>query len=56
MYPLINNYAVSDIAEEVGRLYSMQDAGTEANKLRQLRLAFDAIVKACDYFGHGGRE
>lgn len=56
MYPLINNYAVSDIAEEVGRLYSMPDAGTEANKLRQLRLAFDAIVKACDYFGHGGRE
>lgn len=48
LYPLINNYAVCDIADEVARLRAKTDDPTSA--ARQQLLAFKAIVGACDYF------
>lgn len=48
MYPLINNYAVCEIADETAKLIS-ECPGVEG-ELKQSRLAFDAIGKACDYF------
>lgn len=51
-YPLINNYAVSEIADEVSRL--RLQGGTEEqikkNKYKQEQLAFEAIAKACKNF------
>lgn len=54
MYPLINNYAVTDIIEEVSRL--RLETGDALSEIRQNRLAFEAIVKACDYFTAVGEE
>ena len=48
MYSLINNYAVSDIADEVNRL--RQEDSSVLSEIKQQKLAFDAITKACDYF------
>lgn len=48
MYPLINNYAVSDIIDEVSTL--RQDASDPLSEVKQQRLAFEAIAGACDYF------
>lgn len=48
MYPLINNYAVSDIIDEVARIRN--DAADKLGGIKQQRLAFDAIVGACEYF------
>ncbi len=48
MYSLINNYAVSDIADEVNRL--RQQGNDALSGIRQQKLAFDAIAGACDYF------
>jgi hypothetical protein len=48
LYPLINNYAVSDIADEVNRL--RQEENDALSEIRQQKLAFDAIAGACDYF------
>lgn len=51
IYPMVNDYAVSDIAEEVSRL--RLEAGDESlqrlNEIRQQRLAFEAIERACRY-------
>lgn len=48
LYPLINNYSVTDIADEVSRL--RVDASEAFSEIKQMRLAFEAIEKACDYF------
>lgn len=50
IYPLINNYAVSDIVEEISRLRLAGGTASERriNEIMQQRLAFDAIIKACD--------
>ncbi len=48
LYSLINNYAVSDIIDEVNRLQA--DKSVSFGDIRQKKLAFDAIAKACDYF------
>ncbi|MBQ3913490.1 MAG: motility associated factor glycosyltransferase family protein [Lachnospiraceae bacterium] len=48
LYPLINNYAVSDIADEVNTL--RQSSNDPLSEIRQQKLAFDAIAGACDYF------
>ena len=48
LYPLINNYAVTGIAEEVSRL-RLEMTGQESELLQQ-KLAFEAIVDACGYF------
>ncbi|MBR5732365.1 MAG: motility associated factor glycosyltransferase family protein [Lachnospiraceae bacterium] len=48
LYPLINNYAVSDIADEVNRL--RQEENGALSEIKQQKLAFDAIANACDYF------
>lgn len=50
MYPLINNYAVSGIAEEISRLrLSAGDKNQQyINDIRQQRLAFEAIADACE--------
>ncbi len=48
LYPLINNYAVTGIAQEVSRL-RLEEAGT-ASELGQQKLAFEAIAEACGYF------
>lgn len=53
-YPLINNYAVSGIADEVKRLAN-EGAGDahlmKLNVLKQQKLAFEAIADACARFG-----
>lgn len=48
LFPLINNFAVPDIIDEVNRLRS--NTADSLSEIRQQRLAFDAIAKACDYF------
>lgn len=48
LYPLINNYAVSDIAEAVGAL--LASGSTPDHEYAEAKLAFEAIQKACDYF------
>ncbi|MCR5323397.1 MAG: DUF115 domain-containing protein [Lachnospiraceae bacterium] len=48
LYPLINNYAVTGIAEEVSRI-RLEKTGLESELLQQ-KLAFEAIVDACGYF------
>lgn len=48
LYSLINNYAVSDIIEEVSRLRA--DTADPVSEFRQQKLAFDAIAQACGYF------
>lgn len=48
LYPLINNYAVSDIAEAVGELAA--GGTTKDHEYAEAKLAFEAIQKACDYF------
>lgn len=48
LYPLINNYAVTGIVEEVSRL-RLEMTGQESELLQQ-KLAFEAIVDACGYF------
>ena len=48
LYPLINNYAVSDIIDEVSRLRN--ESSGFLSELRQQRLAFSAIADACAYF------
>lgn len=48
LYPLINNYAVTGIAEEVSRI-RLEKTGIESELLQQ-KLAFEAIVDACGYF------
>ncbi len=47
LYPLINNYAVSDIAEEVSKLrLSETEGNAEINEIKQMQLAFGAIRDA----------
>ena len=48
LYPLINNYAVTEIADEVSRL-RLEDSGP-VSEIRQQKLAFEAIEGACGYF------
>ncbi len=48
LYPLINNYAVTGIAEEVSRI-RLEKTGAESELLQQ-KLAFEAIADACGYF------
>ena len=48
LYPLINNYAVSDIADEVNRL--RQNGNDALSEIRQQKIAFEANAGACDYF------
>ena len=49
LYPLINNYAVSDIAEEVSKLrLSETEGNAEINEIKQMQLAFGAIRDAAD--------
>lgn len=48
MYPLINNYAVPTVIDEIDRLRQARD--DEFSEIKQQRLAFDAIADACDYF------
>lgn len=52
MYPLINNYAVSDIIDEVSTL--RQNTADPLSEVKQQRLAFGAIAGACDYFADLG--
>lgn len=54
MYPLINNYAVSDIIDEVSAL--RQNTTNPLSEVKQQRLAFEAIAGACDYFAALGSE
>ena len=48
LYPLINNYAVTDIIDEVSRL--RREDTSSLSEIRQQRLAFGAIKEACGYF------
>ena len=48
LYPLINNYAVTGIAEEISRI-RLEKTGPESELLQQ-KLAFEAIADACGYF------
>lgn len=50
IYPMINDYAVSDIAEEVSRLRLAggDERQKKINEIRQQKLAFEAISRACD--------
>lgn len=50
IYPMVNNYAVSDIAEEVSRLRLSEadDRQKKINEIMQKKLAFEAIANACE--------
>ena len=48
MYPLINNYTVSDVAEKMKRL--RREEGDAVSEIQRQKLTFEAIAGACDYF------